>query len=227
MPGTLPRIALIHATPLSMAPIEAAFAAAWPTPVLAHLLDGALSQDLARDGTLTPAMTARFLALGRYAVDCGAAAILFTCSAFGACIEAVAAAHPAIPVLKPNEAMIAEASRLGPRIGLVASFAPTFASMLPEFAVAAPQATVETALAEGAMQALAEGDAASHDSRIAAAAARLSHCDVVALAQFSMARAAPAAAAACGRTVLTTPGTAVAALRARMNGAAESNVRLR
>ena len=38
-------------------------------------------------------------------------------------------------------------------------------------------------------------------------------CDVIALAQFSLARAAPAVAAATGRTVLTTPDSAVRKLR--------------
>jgi Asp/Glu/hydantoin racemase len=215
---TAPRIALIHATPLSMAPIEDAFRAHWPEPVLAHLLDGSLSQDLARDGTLTPAMTARFETLGRYVVGCGAEAILFTCSAFGTCIEAVARAHASMPVLKPNEAMIAQAAKHGRRIGLVATFAPTFASMLPEFAAAAPDAELVTAHAAGAMEALAAGDAATHDARIAEAAARLRHCDVVALAQFSMARARTAAEASSGRTVLTTPDSAVLALKARLSG---------
>jgi len=212
----MPRIALIHATPLSMAPIEAAFRTHWPDAVLAHLLDGSLSQDLARDGALTPAMTARFEALGNYVVGCGASAILFTCSAFGPCIERVAQAHAPIPVLKPNEAMIDEALKHGRRIGLVATFAPTFASMRPEFAAAAPDAELVTAHAEGAMEALAAGDAATHDARIAEAAATLGHCDVIALAQFSMARARAAAAAASGRKVLTTPASAVAALKARL-----------
>jgi hypothetical protein len=212
----MPRIALIHATKLSMAPIDDAFATAWPEASLAHLLDGSLSEDLARDGALTTAMTERFLALGRYVAGCGADAILFTCSAFGPCIEAVAAAHPAVPVLKPNAAMLAEAARHGGRIGLVATFAPTFASMLPEIAAAMPGAAVRTAHAAGAMEALAAGDAAAHDSRIAEAAATLRDCDVVALAQFSMARARAVAEAACGRPVLTTPDAAVAALRAQL-----------
>ena len=72
------RIALIHALRHSPPPIEAAFAALWPGQRLMNLLDDSLSADLARDGALTPAMTQRFLTLGRYAVDTGAEAILFT-----------------------------------------------------------------------------------------------------------------------------------------------------
>ncbi len=70
-------------------------------------------------------MTDRFLALARYAERDGAAAILFTCSAFGPCIDAVKQALPNIPVLKPNEAMIEEAVEAGGTVGLLATFAPT------------------------------------------------------------------------------------------------------
>src|SRR6476620_4361678 len=135
------RIALIHALRHSPPPIEAAFARAWPEAVLMNLLDDSLSADLARAGSLTPAMTGRFLTLSRYAAGTGADGILFTCSAFGPCIDAVAAERAPMPVLKPNEAMIDEAVAAAraaagsrrPRIGLVASFAPTLTSMPPEF----------------------------------------------------------------------------------------------
>ena len=100
------RIALIHALKHSIVPIETSFARLWPDAVLMNLLDDSLSADLARDGRLTEAMTQRFLSLGRYAASTGADAILFTCSAFGPCIEAVARAQAPMPVLKPNEAMI-------------------------------------------------------------------------------------------------------------------------
>ena len=111
---------------------------------------------MARDGALTPAMTDRFLGLARYATSTGADAILLTCSAFGPCIEACAREFPAIPVLKPNEAMIEDAAQ---------------------------------------------------------AAASLQDCDVIALAQFSLSRAAAAVAAATGKPVLTTPDSAVRKLQ--------------
>src|SRR3954454_1129627 len=103
------RVALIHALRHSPPPIEAAFARLWPEATLANLLDDSLSADLARDGALTPAMTDRFLTLARYAATSGADGILFTCSAFGPCIDACARELAPMPVLKPNEAMIDEA----------------------------------------------------------------------------------------------------------------------
>ncbi len=207
------RIALIHALRHSPPPIEAAFARAWPEAVLMNLLDDSLSADLAREGRLTPAMTERFLALARYAAGTGAAGILFTCSAFGLCIAAAAAALAPMPVLTPNEAMIEEAAAAGRRIGLLASFGPTLDSMPPEFP---PGITVVPKLAEGALAALDAGDADRHDRLAAEAARDLADCDAIALAQFSLARAAPLVAAATGRPVLTTPDSAVRKLRRRL-----------
>ena len=96
------RIALIHALAHSPGPINAALARDWPEALRMNLLDDSLSADLARSGRLDGPMTQRFLALADYAVGCGADGILFTCSAFGPCIEAAARRHAAIPVLKPN-----------------------------------------------------------------------------------------------------------------------------
>jgi len=216
MSVAFPRIALVHALRLSIDPIMTSFAADWPEARLMNLLDDSLSRDLERDGRLTPPMTERFLALGRYAHGTGAAGILFTCSAFGPCIEAVKAALP-IPVLKPNEAMIEEALGAGARIGLVASFRPTFPSMRPEFEEAAALRGLRLSLvesfAEGAMEAQAAGRREEAMERIAAAAARCRDCDAVVLAQFSLAFAREAAAQASGRPVYTTPDAAVRRMR--------------
>jgi Asp/Glu/hydantoin racemase len=204
------RIGLIHALTHSLAPIAASFARLWPEAELMNLLDDSLSADLARDGRLTERMTERFLSLGRYVAGTGADAILFTCSAFGPCIEAVQRAHAPMPVLKPNEAMIAQAVAAGKRIGLLSTFAPTLASMPSEFP---SSAEVVPRLAGGALAALDRGDAAEHDRLVAEASSDLRDCDVIALAQFSLARAAPLVAKATGRPVLTTPDSAVMKLR--------------
>ena len=204
------RIALIHALKHSIAPIEAAFARLWPDARLMNLLDDSLSADLARDGRLTAAMTERFLALGRYAVSAGADAILFTCSAFGPCIEAVARAHAPMPVLKPNEAMIDQAVKQGRTIGLLSSFAPTLVSMPPEFPISVE---IVPKLVDGALAALDRGDRVGHDRLVAEAARDLRGCDVIVLAQYSMAPAAALVAEATGRPVLTTPDSAVRKLK--------------
>jgi Asp/Glu/hydantoin racemase len=204
------RIALIHALRHSPAPIEAAFRALWPEPQLMNLLDDSLSADLAHDEHITEAMCQRFLELARYATGTGACAILFTCSAFGPCIDRVKQAHPNIPVLKPNEAMIEEAVACGRRIGLLASFAPTLQSMPSEFP---DSVELRPQLAEGALAALDAGDGATHDRLVADVARNLRDCDVVALAQFSLARARDQVAASSGRPVLTTPESAVRKLR--------------
>jgi hypothetical protein len=75
-------------------------------------------------------------------------------------------------------------------------------------------ATIETYCVPGAMAALKTGKGAEHDRLIAEAAPQLADCDVVLLAHFSTARAAAAVTAALDRPVLTSPGSAVAKLKA-------------
>ncbi|HEX6705712.1 MAG TPA: aspartate/glutamate racemase family protein [Albitalea sp.] len=210
------RIGLIHALAHSVAPINEALARDWPEAQRMNLLDDSLSADLAAAGALDAPMHARFSRLARYAIDAGCDALLFTCSAFGPCIDAVKREHPDRPVLKPNEAMIDEATASGLRVGLVASFAPTLRSMPAEFPVA-----VEGEWAEGALAALDAGHPELHDERIAEAALRLKArgAQLIALAQFSMARAAGRVRERSGLPVLTTVDSAVRALRKRLPGA--------
>jgi Asp/Glu/hydantoin racemase len=209
------RVALIHALAHSVAPINAEFDRVWPECVRMNLLDDSLSADLARNaGALDERITSRFISLAAYAIGAGARAILFSCSAFGPCIDAVSRRWPELPVLKPNEAMIDEAARSGVRVGLVASFAPTLLTMPAEFP---DSATVLPMLADGALDALDRGDAALHDRIVADAARRVVEqgAELVALAQFSIARAATEVGRAVPVPVLTSIGSAVRALRSR------------
>ncbi len=210
------RIALIHAVAVAIVPVQEAFRRLWPEAECGNILDDSLSLDRERDGILTAAMTRRIMALAEYGAATGARGILFTCSAFGEAIEAAAAAAP-IPVLKPNEAMFEAALATGRHLGMLATFAPSVASMEDEFrAIAGARrvsATIETYCVPGAMAALKVGDGAEHDRLIADAAPRFAACDAVLLAHFSTARAAAAVGAVLDRPVLTSPGSAVARLK--------------
>jgi Asp/Glu/hydantoin racemase len=212
----MPRIALIHATPVAIAPIVDTFKRLWPEATTTNLLEDSLSADLAAEGRLSDRMIERFVTLGRYARGCGADAILFTCSAFGPAIEAARAALD-VPVLKPNEAMLEEALDAGGRIALLATFEPSIPALRAELEDLARRKGVALALATravpDALAALHAGDAERHDRLIAAAAGEAGDCDALVLAQFSMASAAARIAPRPGRKVLTSPASAVARLR--------------
>lgn len=218
----MPRIALIHATPLSMAPIDAAFERHWAEAQRMHLLDDSLSRDRERDGELTDAMIDRFIALASYAKATGADAILFTCSAFGPAIEAAGRAVE-IPTLKPNEAMFEQALETGRKLALVATFRPSLVTMSDEIEAMAHardrELELRTVFVPGAMADLAAGAGDAHDRKIAQAAAQLKGYDCVMLAQFSMARAGPLVQQQLSCPVLTSPGCAVHALRHALPGA--------
>jgi hypothetical protein len=210
------RVALIHAVPAAMQPVEDAFKTHWKEARRANLLDDSLAPDREQAGRLTPEMSERIVSLARYAVLSGADAVLYSCSAFGGAIETAANLLPA-PVLKPNEAMFDAALDIGGRIAMLATFAPAVASMEDEFREKASKrrsfASLETVLVPAAREALMEGDMARHDRLIAEAAARLAGYNAIMLAHFSMAggQAKVQASAAC--PVLAAPDSAVLKLR--------------
>jgi hypothetical protein len=224
-----PRIALIHATPLAIQPVNASFQKLWPEAKLQNILDDSLSRDLAALGHLTADMVERFIDLAQYAKRVGCQGILFTCSAFGEAIEAAAAAT-GIPTLKPNEAMFEEALQVALKakpnpadplsIGLVATFAASIDSMREEFMAMTANMNRVVNLhgvhVPLAMEALAKGQSQEHDQRIAVGIENMPTCDVVMLAQFSMAAAQTLAQTKTTAPVLTSPDCAVIALQQRM-----------
>ena len=219
-----PRIVLLHATPDAMAPIQAAFTERWPEAETVNLLDDGLSLDRAREpGPISEAMIARFVRLGRYGHDMGAAGILITCSAFGPAIDRLIETVP-VPVLKPNEAMFREAIAQGERVGMLATFGPSVGTMTDEFEdfvhEAGRPARLRTILVDDAMARLRAGDAETHNRLVAARAPELAECDAIMLAHFSTSRAAEAVRAAVDVPVLTAPHAAVDRMRAMVEGGA-------
>ena len=211
------RIGLIHAVPIAMAPIEAAFQERWPEAMRTNLLDDALAPDLERAGELNKPISERINRLAGYCIDAGAKAVLFTCSAFGPAIEK-AAASASVPVLKPNEAMFEHIFTHGTRIGMLATFQPSVASMEAEFYAEARRkgvdATLETLTLSEARSAANSGDYPLHNRLLAEAALHFRTFDALMLAHFSMAPALAEIQAAVAIPVLAAPQSAVMHLKA-------------
>jgi hypothetical protein len=216
-----PRIALIHATTLAMAPITDAFARDWPEAETMHLLDSSLSDDRMVAGELTESISNRIQGLAKYASDRGVDGILYTCSAFGVAIEAAAVTR-AEPVLKPNEAVFERALEIASKtsgdIVMLATFPPSIGSMEEEFeemrAAKGVSATLRSIGVMAARDALNSGDAAGHDRLLAEAAKDAGACDAIMLAHFSMDRAHAAISAAVDMPVLSPPTDALVKMRA-------------
>jgi hypothetical protein len=210
------RIVLIHAVTVAIEPIQSAFAESWPEAEIVNLLDDSLSPDRAKAETLSPALSERIVELGAYAGKLGADGVLYTCSAFGEAIE-IAARKSSWPVLKPNEAMFDAALARGGRIGMLATFLPSVASMEREFdemrAIRGVAAELRTVCVPEAMVALKQGDALRHNAMLAEAVSQLGRVDTILLAHFSTSRAHAAVAAATTASVLTSPGSAVTRLK--------------
>jgi len=207
-----PKIAVIHATQVSLAPISLAFAQAWDDAEVNNILDEGLSRDRQRQADLTSDLYHRILSLAIYAQDCGAQAILYACSAFGEAIDA-AAREVSIPVLKPNEAMFRAAMNCGDKLALLVTFEPAGPSMAAEFEQMSQQqaspAQLEVVYVAGALDALQRGDQNTHNALIAEAAKTLRFASAIMLGQFSMASATSACEDVTDAPVFSSPGAAV------------------
>lgn len=215
---TSSRVALIHAVSVAIDPIKEAFSELWPEAEVVNILDDSLGPDRAAARELSAHMSSRIFALGDYALNTRCEGILFTCSAFGDAIEDFARQAP-VPVLKPNEAMFEDALSIGNNVGMLATFEPSVAGMEEEFhrqAEAKGQpGVIRTVVVGDAMAALKAGDSATHNRLLAEAAVQLANADLMILAHFSTARAFAAVSARSDKPVLTSPRSAVQALRKR------------
>lgn len=211
------RIALIHAVSTALPPILQAFQEGWPAAQLSNLLDDDLVPAYTREGGLTAHIVERICALALYAARTGADGILFTCSVFPQA-EDLAKQLVNIPLLKPDEAMVAAALEAGTRIGVVATNPPAGpaaeAQLVTAAAAQGKRVQVVQSLAEGAFAIGNAGDRATHDRLVIEAAERIAgSVDVLCLAQVSMALVRAPLQARLSVPVLTAPATAVARLR--------------
>jgi len=189
------RIALLH-TGAVVIPMAGEFVKReLPDVTAVNYLDDKIVADLG-DPELAPTVPGRIGELARAAVDAGAEAILLTCSSISE-LAADTAEQVGVPILRIDEAMADEAVATGDRIAVLATLAttcgPTTRLIEERARLAGREPSIESVVIDGAFEAVASGDRATHDRLVAAAIAQAaSGADVVVLAQASMASAADA-----------------------------------
>jgi hypothetical protein len=220
-----PTVALIHASPASVAPAQAAFADEFPDARLWNLLDDRLVVDADRAGGLTAALHDRMSTLIRYAVDGGARAVQLSCSMYGPAAVAASAQHP-VPVLASDQAMFEQVAASGAgRVGVLGSLSSAAADSAGRLRAALAESSPHTVVTWRGVEG-ASAAANAHDMELltklmeAAAQELAAEVDLIVLAQYSLAPTLAAVAAASPVPVLSPPHLAASSLRDRLVGSA-------
>lgn len=221
-------LALLHTTPVTVASMKELAGKLLPGVRVINLLDDSLLPDVIAAGGMTTEVEGRMKAYVDQAAAAGADAVLCCCSSVGEAAERIGA-KSAIPVLRVDEPMAAEAARTGARVGVIATVGTTLgptASLIKRKATeAGREVTVEPVLVEGAFAALNAGRADEHDRLVLGALETLlEKSDVVVLAQGSMARLLPSLKEAPRVPVLTSPVSGMTAAGELLSKAAQYRV---
>jgi Asp/Glu/hydantoin racemase len=157
-----------------------------------NIVDDSLIRNTIASGKLTPDTSRRVVGYARSAEEAGADFILFTCSSIGPAVE-LASSMVNVPVIRVDRPMADKAMTFGSRIGVVATLTTTLeptADLVRRRGIAAGKnADITSVCCEAAFDALMSGDSVTHDRRVREALLQLSQtCDVIVLAQASMAR---------------------------------------
>ena len=191
-----PNLGLIHTSATLVPVFQELCKQSLPGVNVFNIVDDSLIKDVISRGELTPNTARRVVDYVGSAEAAGADFIMVTCSSIGVAVE-TAATLSKVPVLRVDQPMADLAVQTGTRIGVVATLpttlAPTCNLVRRRAAAAGKEIELTSKLCEGAFEALMSGDAAKHDTMVAAALRELStRVDVILLAQASMARVADA-----------------------------------
>jgi Asp/Glu/hydantoin racemase len=187
-----PMLAMLHTVPGLVTDMEILASDTVPGLRVLHYVDESLLQDTIAKGTTPGHVRRRLVDYARYAEESGARALLVSCSSIGEAATAVQD-FVSIPVLRIDTPMAELAVLSGDRIGVLATL---FATLGPTTRLVQDSAkrqnkkpTITARKVDGAFYALRAGDRAMHDRLLLAAFSDLAaECDVVVLAQASMAR---------------------------------------
>ncbi len=209
------RLAVLHTGSFLVEVFKRLIGERYPDLSSFHMVDESLIQDLLAKGE-SPGIVRRIATHASLAEAAGADLLVFTCSSTSPAVD-VARKLVAIPIVKIDDAMAEKAVEIGGRIGLVCSTASTVAPstglVRDHAARAGKSATVVHELRSDAFKAIVAGDRATHDAIISETARDLAKtCNVVLLAQASMAHLQPVLAEQVEVPVLASPTLCVESL---------------
>src|SRR6478609_2634955 len=207
-------LALVHTSATLVPVFQQLCKAKLPNVDTFNIVDDSLVRAIGARGSLTADIARRVEGYITSAESGGADYVLVTCSSIGPAVEA-SAPFSAVPVLRVDQPMADQAVRTGKRIGVIATLPttlnPTADLVRRRAALAGRQIELTSRLVEGAFEALMAGDAAKHDTLVAAALREFgTQVDVILLAQASMARVVETLSEADRRVpILASPGIAI------------------
>lgn len=206
---TTHKIAAIYTGAALVKPLSDLLKDALPDCQVMNILDDSMIADIIKDGCMTKAVKRRLY--GYYEIACasGAELILNTCSSIGDAVYGAREFFP-IPIVRIDEPMVRKAIELSDSIAVLATLSTTLDPTIRLIELCAREAgkqvKIVSGLAEGAFSAITNGDAATHDRLIAETAKSVSEsCDIILLAQGSMARMEEPLHSLTGKIVLSSP----------------------
>ena len=210
------RLGVIHTVPFLADLFKKLLGERFPGLESFHIIDESLTQEARRYGRLTPNIVRRIALQAVNARDAGAGIIVFTCSTTSPGID-TARQIVDVPILKIDDPMAEKAVSLGTRIGLVCTSSttrePSENLIRHHAALQGKEVEVSVAVEAEAFEAVLSGDRPRHDAIVREAVTKMAaNCDVVVLAQASMAHLAPELDAALAVPVLASPTLCIEAL---------------
>lgn len=202
------RIAFVHTVGFLADEFRRLMRADLPGVDAFHILNESLLQDLLR-GVDPAAVHRRVAAQLRLAAEAGADLLVMTCSSTAPGVD-LARQELAVPILKIDDPLCAQAVRSGRQIGLLctasSTVAPSTALLQAHAAQQGRDVKIVPELNGQAYRALLSGDRATHDRLVHASARALAGAaDVLVLAQASLAHLRDALAAELHCPVLASP----------------------
>ena len=182
-------IAIIHTTSATLKPLNDMIGQACPGAEIINFVDDSILPMLLKDSSCMPFVYEKLLAYALFAQKQGVDLILSACSSVGE-FQKFAAGKLQVPLVRIDDPVSDIAVTQGRKIAVLATLKTTLEPSCNLLKEKSPDCQVIPVLVEGAYEMLKAGNKDRHDSMIAQTVKQyMDECDVVYLAQASMANA--------------------------------------